>query len=235
MGSDHAIGRRGILTLTGGTVTFAGLAGGSVLLSDGAGATAEMELTAPSLEVTTPNGTVEEIVVYLTADATYSGFDEEITELGFTTTLNGESIHSGEYHVNHPDWIGETGPESGDFTYRAFMDRFGDRDRVFLFEDTSFEPADFAVPEPGASRTFELEFDVEFEIISGEKVVTTRTDSATATLTIHHEAADGEETANDDGDDDTGDGDAGNEPEASMGVSEVQLVVELPDGETVSS
>lgn len=213
-------------------MTLAGMAGGSVVFSDGAEGSADMQVDAPSLEVTTPNGTVEEIIVYLTADATYGGFDEEVTELGFTTTLDDETVHSGDFDVNHPDWMGETGPESGDFTYRAFMERFGEEDRIFLFDDTGFEPADFEVPDAGASETFDLDFEVEFRILSEGEVLMTREDAATASITIHNEADDdggGDGTEDDDGDEE------GSEPEASMSVTNIDITVELPNGETVGS
>lgn len=205
-----------------------GVAGGTLLL--GGSTVASAQIDTENLEVTTPDGTVEEIVVYMEVECSYDNVDGTVQWLGMTTTLNGETIHADEYDINHPDWLeADTGPDSGSVVYRPYMDRFGTNDRVFLFEDTGYEPGDFAVSEDGATETFDLDFSVEMAVITdAEETVATAESSATSQLTITNEA--------DGGDDGGGSGGNGSEdPEASAGVSEVSLAVELPGGDTVSS
>lgn len=223
MERPNSINRRHALIWTGtSAMALGGIAGGSVLLSRDAGATAAVEIDAPNLEVSSPDGTVEEIIINVEANATYSGFnDVDVEYLGFTLTLNGKTIHEGNYSIEHPDIGGVSGPDKGNVHYRPYPTRIGpDDDQVFLFEDTAFEPPDFEVPEDGASKTFDLDLGLEFRVMSPKKkVLMKRHTSATATITLHNEE----------------DTDDGSEYAAGLEATTVEIQVELPNGETVGS
>lgn len=233
MRPDLSVDRRDVLAMAGTSAAAIGtIAGGTMLLGGSAVATAQID--TEDLEVTTPDGTVEEIVVYMEVECSYDNVEGTVQWLGVTTTLDGETIHSAEYDVNHPDWLeADTGPDSGSVVYRPYMDRYGTNDRVFLFEDTAYEPSDFEVTEDGAAETFDLDFGVEMAVITeAEETVATTETSATSQLTITNEADDGGDGGT--GDDGGGDSDS-EEQSASMAVSQVSLTVELPNGDTVSS
>lgn len=200
-------------------MSVGGIAGGSLLLGESAVASAQID--TEDLQVTSPDGTVQEIVIYMEVECSYSNVDGAVQWLGMTTTLNDETIHSAEYDINHPDWLdSDTGPDAGSVVYRPYMDRYGTQDRVFLFEDTGYVPDDFTVTEDDSSETFDLDFGVQMDVITEqEETVATTETSATSQLTITNAPDDG----------------SGGNAEASLGAPNVSLSVELPNGETVSS
>lgn len=214
MEQPDSISRRDALIWTGtGAMALGGVAGGSVLMSNNAGATAEMQVEAPHLEVPTPDGNVENVVFYITIEASYSGFGGEVEFLSFETAIDGETVHTGMYGHDYPEQIGgDRDGESGEVWLHPSGEHEG---RIFLFKDTSYEPADIRVPEDGESETFEFDIGVDFELLSAdEEVLLAKHDSATATITIYNN------------DDDESD------PEASMSMTTVELKVVLPNGES---
>lgn len=235
MQPDTPLGRRDVLAMAGTSTVALGGIGGATLAFP-AGATARAQIDTQDLAVTTPDGTVDEIVVYMQVECTYENVDGTVQWMDVTTTLNGETIHSDRYDINHPDWLeADVGEDSGSVVYRPYMDRFGSNDRVFLFEDTAYESADFAVDEDGTTETFDLDLGVDVGVVTqAEETVATTETSATTQLSITNEA-DGDSDGDENG---TGPGngtDGGQEPTASASVDQVRLFVELPNGERVSS
>lgn len=233
MEQERSISRRGLLKYAGGSVAAFGAVGAGTVLM-GQDAHASLQVETEHLEVTTPNGRVEEITVNFQTTCSYSNVGPEVTHLGFTSSLNGETLFDEERSIDHDFFEGQIedpGPDSG--TVRLQGHNFDDITWFTnLFEWTSFEPSDFEVPEDGASETFPLELDLEFRVISHGETVVSSTASATAQLTIHNEV-------DDDGGGGGGGGDGGSDPtptpEASMEAGKFSIEVELPSGETVRS
>ncbi len=152
------------------------------------------------LEVTTSDGVIDEVIMYVEVAFEYSGWhDDEITHIGFESEIDGETIKRRDFGLNHPDWMwdGERGDgESGSGTYRVFMSRTGDHDRIFLFEDApNYEQSDLEIGEPGETETFELDFDIGMRLIADDDdVVWTSSDSATIEIihTYRSDDTDGE-------------------------------------------
>lgn len=228
--------RRNLLgALTGATVVSLS---GCLSRSTAGAAGAEMSLSVDdaSLEVTSSDGVIDDVWIYVEVEFGYSRWeDHEITDIGFETRIDGETTRDAAYGVTHPDWIwDEAGDgDSGSGTYRVFQDRFGNDDRIFLFEDApNYEQADLTVDEPGETETFELDFDIEMRLVAdGDDVVWTGSDEATITIAHTHEADDGDGGDTDDGD--TDDDTAAEDGEASMGIGTIDLGVAV-DGEVVS-
>jgi len=193
-------------------------------------AQADLSVDDASLEVTSPNGVLDEVRIYTEVNFGYSGWqDHAITGIGFDTKIDGVSTLDRVYSINHPDWIwADPGDDkSGSGTYRVFQHRLGPRDRIFLFEDApNYEQADLAVEEPGATETFELDLSVEIRLVADEDDVGwSGSDEATVTITHTHEA---------DGDGNGAGDDAGiQDGNASMGVGKIKLAAEV-DGELVT-
>lgn len=190
-----------------------------------AGAEMNLSIDDASLDVTSSDGVIDELWIYVEVEFEYSGWqDHEITGIGFDTRIDGETTHDTVYGLAHPDWIwDEVGDEaSGSGTYRVFRDRFGNNDRIFLFEDApNYEQADLAVDEPGETRTFELDFFIEMRLVADEDdTVWTGSDEATITIAHTYEA--------DGGDGDTGDDDTAEEDgDASIGIGTIHLHAEV--------
>ncbi|MGM0399010.1 MAG: hypothetical protein ACQEQY_08460 [Halobacteriota archaeon] len=141
-----------------------------------------------SAEVTTPDGTVDEIVIPVMVDCEYSGFTgTEVTHQGFTLAIDEEVVDDGTWSIEHPDFMGELGPDEGDFTYRSFFWKVNDW--VPVFEETSYTQEDFYVDE-GESETFDFDIDVEWRIVSDDDVLRTESLAETVSITIHHESDD---------------------------------------------
>lgn len=205
-----------------GTATIVGC--NQLSPAEEASATMQAESDGSSIEVTTPDGTVESIRVFVNVILEYSGWtDQEIDHAGFTTELNGEAVHSGDFSFEHPDLqtgpTDDMGPDEGSIRYFPFFDRIGSNHGVFLFDDTSYSQEDFEVGTPGETETHEIPVDVEGRLLAGEdNVVWSDSVSTSLSITITHE------------EDDNGGG-----GEASMGIDSVDIIVELPDGDTVTS
>ena len=190
---------------------------------------AALSVEDSSLEVTSSDGVLDEVRIYTEVDFRYSGWqDHEITGIGFDTKIDGETTLDRVYSINHPDWLwADPGDDtSGSGTYRVFQHRFGERDRIFLFEDAqNYDQSDLMVDEPGETRIFELDLDIEMRLVADEDdVIWTGSDEATLTISHTHEG---------DGDGNTGDNDTAiQDGNASMGVGKITLAAEV-DGEVV--
>ena len=225
--------RRNLIgALTG--VTAASLSGCSSLSPAGtAGAEAGLSVDDAGLEVTSPNGVLDEVWIVAEVDFEYSGWYENyITKFGYNSKIDGETILDDDYDIYNPDWIWdeEADEDSGSATYRVFQHRISERDRIFLFDDApNYEQADLEVDEPGETKTFELELYIEMRLVADQDgVVWTGSDTATLTITHTHQADD------DDGDGDSGDDEIVKEDgDASMGIGDISLFAEV-DGELVS-
>lgn len=194
--SEHGIGkieysRRSVVGAVGSAIVV-GTAGCATTAS--AQSTAQMD--SRSAEVTTADGTVDEIVIPVMVDCVYSGFTQnDVTDQGFTLAIDDEVVDEGTWSIDHPDLLGELGPDAGDFTYRSFFWKVNDW--VSLFQDTTYAQEDFYVEE-GATETFDFDIDVEWRIVSNEDVLRTESLSENVSITIHHDssdAADGTPTA----------------------------------------
>ncbi|UWG48046.1 hypothetical protein HSRCO_1768 [Halanaeroarchaeum sp. HSR-CO] len=188
--SRHRIGgidysRRSVVGALG-SVILVGTAGCATTVS--AQSTAQMD--SRNAEVTTPDGSVDEIVIPVMVDCEYSGFTQaEVTHQGFTLAIDEEIVDDGTWSIEHPDFLGELGPDAGDFTYRSFFWKVNDW--VPVFEETSYTQEDFYVDE-GESETYDFDIDVEWRIVSDEEVLRTESLSETVSITIHHESSGGD-------------------------------------------
>lgn len=172
-----------------GSAFLGGVAGCASTAS--ARATAQME--SSGAEVTTPDGWVDELLVHVTANCEYTGFDEnEVTHQGFTLAIDGEVVDDDDWSIDHPDFIGELGPDAGAFKYRSFFWKI--RDLVPVFEETTYTQEDFYVDE-GETDTFEFDLELEWRILSEETVLRTTHLSESTSIVIHHDPADDDSEA----------------------------------------
>lgn len=233
--ADSRVSRREMMTLAGtGAVGAVAIGGGSMVLSNTASATAQLE--AEDLEVTAPDGKVEEINIIVSgAEITYSNVGPEVVGCISTIYVDGEEVASRGFHkhnVGEDNPFIDIGPDSGTIAYHSGIDKPGGPG-VPLFSNTSYEPSDFEVSEDGASETYTLDVEVEFGVYtdeeeSGDGVVVTDSGSDTVELTITNE---------DDGSSGGGGTGGGSDPDPEISVSggKISLTVELPDGSRVTS